>query len=755
MTPTQKTSPAELAPFALLQGDLPLLPPRSPAAEHSSDEALRELRRFHFSPSVGLRHQPSDPSSPGQDPARAERYLPALLHASRGGGWPAGEYPVLLAPPEAGEQVSCVSLPDLLRRATPEDEGAEPPGRHLEELAVRVRTLAADHRVPVDARRLLEEAGVEAGLEPLLAAVPAGVSLLPESEQAPLHLLMHAARCRLLPAHAALRDEVRALVAVAEALLAADRQKRPESRSSGSVGGSLGELGSRFVDPSALAGVLDERSGGTVLQPKRREGLENALASLEKYLAASASPAPILVHDDEQGIAGCAGLELDGAWRIERHEDPCAAAAEIFDRQADAMARVLRAVRRVRLEAADKYDPERQDPWLERFDWQAFSRQELLLLTPVAALVSAGHAAGPQMASLSGILRSGRPVQILVPVSPSVDPGAEKDAVGFRFEPAYLGLAHREALVQQTSATRPAHMLRGFVRALAATHAGLHVVSTGGQTSDAVALEARAHPLFLYDPESGPSWAERLDFSLNPQPQVDWPVYALETRRPDDSRETLELAFTFADFALLEPAYSLHFHSVSDGVPESELIPAAEYSVLPAGDESTAIPCIWAVDESSKIVRMAISRTLALACRDRLDFWRTLQELSGVRSEYVRRARTQLRHELEDQASGERMALEARHAEELERVRRDAARDVVDRLTAALFEVDPSTFAVVDRLPATLTGLSGDDVDSVAAALLEIVDAASLDDEPTVPAAADGVEKMAADLLRLVEDADS
>ncbi len=720
----------------------PLLPARQSAP--AAPDALPALRRFHLAP-------PEEPA------AAATGFLPAPLHASRGSQ--PHRYPVFLAPP-GSDEVSCPSLPDLLSKAAPRE--AELP---LADLAEKVGRLA-DHPAPVDARELLEKAcrslledaddagPLADGLGKLTAAIPAGGSLLPASDRTPLHLLMHAARGRLLPARAAFGEKLRALAAEAETLLAADRQKRPESRSSSALDGSLGELGSRFVDPSALAGVLDARGAGTALSAERKARLEEARLALEGYRSA-APPTLIVAHDGAFDLGGEI-LEAGDAWRVERHDDPCAAAAAIFDREAESLAGVLRASRRIKLEAEGRYDPERQDPWLEGLDWQAFSRRELLLLTPVVALVAADRVAGPGMVSFSGLLRSGRPVQVLVPIDPAANPGSD-GLGGFRFEPAYLGLSHREAYVQQTSVAEPAHMLRGFARALAATRTGLHVVSkAGGRPAGevavhaAAAIEARAHPLFHYDPETGPSWAERLDFSLNPQAGIDWPVHAVETRRPDDSGETLELAFTFADFALLEPGYRHHFHAVADGVPDVELVPAAEFSRQSLDDEAAAIPYVWGVDAASKLVRLAISRPLALACRDRLDFWRILQELSGVRSEHVRRARALVREELEEQAAKERAALEARHAEELERVRHDAARDVVDRLTSALLEVDVAAFTA--PAPAgPLAGLAGTDVDSVAAALLQIVDVASLDDEGAEPAAEE-VEKLASDLLDLVEE---
>ncbi len=159
-------------------------------------------------------------------------------------------------------------------------------------------------------------------------------------------------------------------------------------------------------------------------------------------------------------------------------------------------------------------------------------------------------------------------------------------------------------------------------------------------------------------------------------------------RRHDGSDDVLPLAFTFADFALLDPAYAAHFRAVPAAVPESELVPVAEHCAAPPEDDDHRVPFIWAVDGDHRLLRLAISRPLALACRDRLDFWRTLQELAGVRSEHVDRAVAQARADAEQRARQEREQLEAAHAAELEHLRRDAAEEVATRMTAALLEID-------------------------------------------------------------------
>jgi hypothetical protein len=151
--------------------------------------------------------------------------------------------------------------------------------------------------------------------------------------------------------------------------------------------------------------------------------------------------------------------------------------------------------------------------------------------------------------SLSRLLLSGRPVQILLLGHPAESPGAEADDAlsGYRFEPGYLGISHREAVVQQTTIARPLHMLEGFAKGLHAAHTALHVVAVAdgdrgaGASADplqflAAALEGRAHPVFHYDPEAGETWSRRMAFHENPANDDDWPVHELAMKKEEGAR---------------------------------------------------------------------------------------------------------------------------------------------------------------------------------------------------------------------------
>ncbi len=701
----------------------PVLPAgaAAPAGETSDPGALAELRRFHL----------GDPGPGAPDLVAERELLPALLHPFRDPQKVRSDYPLFLPP--LGEDVFegedtpfCLSLTDLLSRLAPEGEGARILRDNLLRLERRVRAQTAGAEEPLDAREVLEQAAqdmigelklgagdreaLQGSLDALLDRIQDGSRFLPLGERTPLHLLEQAGLRRLLPRREGFLAEVRRLAGELDTLLEVDRRKRPDSRGAESIDASMGAVGSQFLDSSALSEKLGAPRGSLTMSAHRRERVERAAAVLREFLASGDRPVFHLLHDGSvPGVpeapvpaGGASGPGPFARWRAARAEDPCAAAAARFDEEAAALAEVLKAVRTARLETADAYDPSRHDPWLARFDWQAMTRDELLLLPPVAALVAARTAAREGMLSLSRLLLSGRPVQVVTVVRPAENPGSDEPGdplSGFRFEPGYLGMSHREALVSETSVARPFHMVRGFTAGAAAACAALHVVA-GGRTLDSgrsrlgdwlhagAALEGRAHPLFRYDPAAGATWARRLDFADNPVPEKDWPTHDLAVVDDAGVAQTLSPAFTFADFALLEPALAGHFRPVADDLASPELVTVDAWLDLPVEEAAAKVPFVWAVDGRGRLVRTAVTRALALGVRDRLDYWRTLQELAGIRSEYVDTAVQRAREEAEAAAREELGRLRAEHEVELEEVRRAAAEEVADRLTAALLSVD-------------------------------------------------------------------
>lgn len=704
---------------------------------------LNELRRFH----CGL---------PTADAAELpEGLLPVLLHPYRGtaGGDGAAakvlrsDYPVFL-PPADGDALP-LPFGELLERALPAAGGERLLADNRARLERAVRREMADAAAPVAAREVLSAAGaavrreldlpaeddrrLAAALDAVTGAVPAG-ELLPWGAAVPLHLLLHAARGRLRAAREAFLEEARHLAAGLTAVLDAGTGRKDD----------LGSLGSRFIDPSRLAGLTTANRGRAGLSDERRARLAAARTTLDRFIANGATPPVMVVGAECDPPEGCTAVASDA---------PFADAADRFDAAAEELAAVLRALRTARLELAGDYDPARHGPVLERLDWRGFSRREAALLAPVVTVADADHAAGDGLAALSRLLLSGRPVQALVRVTPAASPGANQPlAGGFRFEPASLGVGHREAFVQQTSLARPVHLAAGLARALDSGRTALHVVDAVPPAVDGAAagldpwlragaaLEARAHPLFVYDPEAGEGWARRLDFSRNPEPQRDWPMGDVEVKGT-----SLVVPFTFADYALLEPDLGAHFRVVDPELEDDDLVPLVDWLDAADDDAVHRLPWIFAAGADGTLHRLLLDRPLARACRDRLDHWHTLQEMAGVRSEYASRAADEARRAAAETHDEELERLRREHAEELERVRRDATEEVANRLTAALLEVDVSGLPPVSG---TAPGLAlGGDVDQVERTLLAAVEADGAGPE----AASAEVEAMTARLLGMLD----
>jgi ferredoxin len=327
------------------------------------------------------------------------------------------------------------------------------------------------------------------------------------------------------------------------------------------------------------------------------------------------------------------------------------------------------------------------------------------LVTRVVALVSADYLAGDGLPSFSRLLGSRLPVHVLTWVraydNPAVQAG-EGPFDAYRFELAYFGVGHRQVVVAQSSAARHEDLLSGFLCALDSNRTSLHLINRGTQTKTdkplldpwfvaSAALESRAHPFLLVDPDGGDHAAERISFGGNPQADNDWPVEKLEYRSADGEVTEMDLAFTFADYALLMPALHEHFRMVPAGFETTDLITVDEYLNVDVELVDRLVPFVWGIDEDGVLTRLVVSRALVFACRDRLNYWHTLQELAGIQNFYVEEAIDRIIAEQQAAIEAERAQLQKEHAEELESVRSEAAGEAMGQLVDVLMGADLSS----------------------------------------------------------------
>jgi ferredoxin len=257
-------------------------------------------------------------------------------------------------------------------------------------------------------------------------------------------------------------------------------------------------------------------------------------------------------------------------------------------------------------------------------------------------------------------------------------------------------MAHRETFAISSTLARPEPLVMRLTRMFREPRPGVLLVPLASAAPPEwrpllaeAALQGRACPDFLYDPDAGHSWADRFDVDGNPDPESAWPVHRIAYLE-DETERTLTTAFTFADAVALEPAYLRHLRTIPRVAWQDDVqVPLADYVAnFEPGKGAREIPFLWVVDDAGNLQRAVVTRELALACRDRLRSWRVLQELGGFENAYAERAAAAAREAALAEAARERDELEQAHAEALAGARSEGASESMRQLAAALLNRD-------------------------------------------------------------------
>jgi hypothetical protein len=526
--------------------------------------------------------------------------------------------------------------------------------------------------------------GPEPGAAPRIGALlPAGLDAVVGrvSPDRPAHasvgdaLALASARAarRLEAALAAFAPAARELAAAAESLLGAEPDRSSPGEHSQQIAQRLGALGGLLVDPARLGATVAQRRGAPPRSEARRRGLEEALERLRGFERDRPVPVWVIGRGTPWQPAGARAIPV---------AEPATAALAVFEQVAGPVVEVARAVRRVRLELAGTFDAERHEPSLAAFDRRSLSAAELALVPPVFVVLEAAALAGAAYAPVARLLRSSRPVQVIV-----LAQGGEAAEADERFDALAFGLGHREAFVQSGSLAAAAELERGFEQALAGLRPGLHLIDapTAPRVRDlpaatvaAARIAGRAVPIVTCDPDAGSGWAARMDLSGNPDVGRDWPE-AGGAGGAARAGAAAPAPFTFADAALIDPRWRAHFVPAGGG---DDLAPLADWLDLPAEEAAHRLPFVAAVAPDGSSARLVVSRALARAAADAREAWRALVELAGVRAGGVATAAGP------PAAPGEAAtATGAEVADENEPARARADADVVSRLVGALEEL--------------------------------------------------------------------
>ena len=399
-------------------------------------------------------------------------------------------------------------------------------------------------------------------------------------------------------------EDVRSTAARLREMLLVDRTHSPGAVSAESVTASLGSRAGAFFNPGLLAKALQRPANPLrCMEPERRSRCEATLAILEKsFHDAANEPAFWLFHP---GKISSDVVLFRGT--VKWAADSFAAALELCDARLDRLAHVLRAVRVARLEINSAFDPSIHEEMLARFDWQSAAAEELLAIPPIVVLETADRLAQASLTSFGRLLRSGRPVQILI-TRAGLEP---QDLTGFLPDFGYLAIAHRESFVLQSSMAQPSHLLPGLAGMAKTQRPAVAVVSAPTDPeswlADSLLVLSRTYPLYSYNPDAGPRWAER--FRLFVPPPAD---------------------LSTAHAAAVAGGLRRHFRPIPASAWNNEQMELPEYLAAYQARPPLAIPYIWVEGEDNTQQRALLTRDLVNFCVDRRRAWNLFEELSGI-----------------------------------------------------------------------------------------------------------------------------
>lgn len=462
------------------------------------------------------------------------------------------------------------------------------------------------------------EQAAQAALPTLIECSPAELSKLRKLLPARAFLLGFHADAAVLLHAAALAEArqrsrnlfwqgVRHTSARLHEILMLDESHEPASVSTDSVEASLGPTVGNFFNSSLLTKALQRPANPLKrMEPARRERCEKTLATLEESLHDAANqPAFWLFHS---GIFGATSAPEEviafggyAKWAV----DSFAAAEQFAETRLAHLTDVLRALRTARLEIESGFDPSIHDEMLARFDWESAGSDELAALPPIVVIETASYFGQASLTSFGKLLRSGRPVQVMI-----IHAGIEAhDLSDFTPDFGYLGIAHRETFVLQSSMAEPSHLLPGLAAMAKTFRPAVAVLSTPLRTDawleESLLVLSRTFPLYTYNPESSARWAER--FMLN-------------------GIVDAKTALTPADVAAVSPHLRQHFRLIPAEAWSAEQVELSSLLEQP----QKAIPFVWVEGPSGIQQRAILTRSLLDFCIDRRRAWTLFEELGAL-----------------------------------------------------------------------------------------------------------------------------
>lgn len=423
-------------------------------------------------------------------------------------------------------------------------------------------------------------------------------------------------------------------------------------------------------------------------------------------------------------------------WVNHLFQDAPSVAIGVFEGHMRKMADGFLAVRRAELELADEYDPEVHEKEFEAFDWTRFTDEEFGLCPPIIATGGDGAMLDIGFQNLSRLLASGKPIRVLVldtqvysntggQACTSGYTGQISDMAAFgkaqggkqeeRKELSLITMAHRGAFVMQSSQASASHLIAGVLQGLQSKRPAVFnlynpcpiehgLADEWAHQAARFALESRAFPFLVFDPDAGDSWTDCLDLEGNPDVEADWPTYEVEYVDDEGEKKTMELPMTAADWAATEGRFRRHFKKVKPDAWDDDMVPFHEFLDLSIEERKGKVPFVFILGTDKRLERWRVSEEIVRLGMERRRYWAQIREMAGINiSSNVRNA---IESELEDELEAKIKALRADYEAKIDDLKMRYPNVIARRLAEGLLKAGNGERTLSDLL-ANLDALPG------------------------------------------------
>jgi pyruvate-ferredoxin/flavodoxin oxidoreductase len=423
-------------------------------------------------------------------------------------------------------------------------------------------------------------------------------------------------------------------------------------------------------------------------------------------------------------------------WVNHLFQDAPSVAIGVFEAHMRKMADNFIDVRRAELVAEDEYDPEEHEPFFQAFNWKQFSDEEFNLCPPIIAMGGDGAMMDIGFQNVSRLLASGKPVRVVVlDTQVYSNTGGQACTSGFtgqvadmsaygkaqhgkeetRKEMSLIALAHRGSYVLQTSQASPSHMISGILKGLRSRRPAVFTIYTPCPVEHGLAdewaphaarlaLESRAFPFMVFDPDEGDTFADCVSLDGNPDIEARWPSYELKYKDEDGHDQVMELPLTIADWAATEGRFKKQFKKIREDGDEGELVPFHEFVDTDPQDRVGLTPFIYVHGEDHSLQKLAVSMEIVELAEDRLLFWSQLKQIAG--EEIPPSVRDLLTDELEAEFDSKLDTLRAEYESKMAQLQASYPAVIARRMAEGLLRAGTGN-QTVSELLATAQSVTG------------------------------------------------